>query len=276
MWRRNSKKNFTNFCRFSLGKFTARTFLLCCAYSTQVNAAPLLEYQVLRTFPHDTAHFTQGLQFHKGKIFESAGGYGHSALYEKDLATGKVLREQRMPAQIFAEGLTLFRDEWFLLSWRNQRGFVFDARLKQRRAFSYGGEGWGLTSNGKHFIMSDGSSLLRWREPEHFAVTRELMVRDDGRPVNWLNELEYAQGWVLSNIWYSDRIAVIDPRSGQVSAWLDLAALKRGVPKPPGWNEREHVLNGIAHDAETGRFYITGKCWPVLFEVQIKLPVAGQ
>lgn len=230
---------------------------------------PQLEYRVLRTLPHDENHFTQGLVMRKQRLFESAGGYGRSGLYEKDPASGTARRAAALPGAVFAEGLTLLGEELFLLSWRNGQAYVFDTALKPRRSLRYAGEGWGLTDDGRHLIMSDGSDTLRWRDPAQGAVVRELRVRAGTTPVTALNELEYARGMVFANIWHSDRIAVIHPQDGQVRAWLNLEALRKGLRKPPGWDEQEHVLNGIAHDAKLDQFYITGKCWPTLFVLDV-------
>lgn len=230
---------------------------------------PTVKFSVLRTLPHDTAHFTQGLILIEGKLFESAGGYGSSGLHEKNLSSGKSLHSVPLPREVFAEGLTQLGEELFLLSWRNRTAFVFDRSLRERRRLRYNGEGWGLTDDGRQLIMSDGSSTLRWLDPISGKVTREQIVRDGERKLSRLNELEYARGFIFANIWYSDRVAVIAPDTGRVRAWLDLSALRKGFAKPSSWNEQEHVLNGIAYDASTDLFYVTGKCWPLLYELRV-------
>lgn len=230
---------------------------------------PTLAYDVLRTLPHDEKHFTQGLVFRKNRLFESAGGYGRSGVHEKNPLNGKPLRTLKLPPDFFAEGLTQIGDELFLLSWRNGYGLVLDRSLRERRRFNYGSEGWGLSDDGEQLIMSDGSNRLRWLDPVSARVTRQVAVYAGRSPVSQLNELEYARGLIYANIWHSNRIAVINPDDGQILAWLDLAALQQNLRKPPQWNEREHVLNGIAYDSAKDLFYVTGKCWPLMYELRI-------
>lgn len=230
---------------------------------------PTLAYSVLRTLPHEERHFTQGLVFRKNRLFESAGGYGRSSVHEKELLGGKPLRSLKLPPDFFAEGLTQIGSELFLLSWRNGFGIVFDPSLRERRRFNYSGEGWGLSDDGRQLIMSDGSNVLRWLDPVSAQVTRRLAVLAGRSPVSQLNELEYARGLIYANLWHSDRIAVIHPHDGQVRAWLDLATLRQNLRRPAQWNEQEHVLNGIAYDSQRDLFYVTGKCWPVMYELRI-------
>ena len=237
--------------------------------TTAFSEGKSLGYKILRTLPHNPQHFTQGLLYRQNRLYESAGGYGESALYEKDFAHGKVLREHRFPDRIFAEGIALLGDELYLLTWRNGLGYVFDGTLKLKRQFEYRGEGWGLTDDGRQLIMSDGSDRLRWLDPLTLKATREVKVRDGRLSISLLNELEFAHGLVLANVWYSDRIALIAPADGQVRAWLDLSGLRRQMTKPADWDERENVLNGIAHDPQRDVYYVTGKRWPQMFELQI-------
>lgn len=251
-------------------------FLTACgaALAAPRDAAQTLSWRVLRALPHDPQHFTQGLVLHHGRIIESAGLYGRSALYEKELTTGRILRSARVPREWFAEGVTVWRDQIVLLTWLEQIAQVLTLDLIPVAQLSYRGEGWGITHNDAHLITSDGSATLRLRQPEDFSVVRELTVSDGARPINALNELEYARGAIFANVWRSERIAMIDPDSGRVRAWIDLHALLERFDKPSGWDAREHVLNGIAHDPQSDRFYITGKCWPVMFEIEIDHPDA--
>lgn len=237
--------------------------------SASDGSAKLLGYRVLRTLPHDTSHFTQGLVYEGKRLYESAGGYGSSALHEIDLESGRSLRSVQLPGHIFAEGLAALGSELLQLTWRNQVGFIYDRSLREVRRFRYSGEGWGLTRHGSDLVMSDGSADLRWLDARSFERIRSLRVHDRGKPVALLNELESARGHLYANVWKSDRIAVIDPDDGGVAAWLDLSGLRSRFRKPAGWNAQEHVLNGIAYDADKELFYLTGKCWPVLFEVEI-------
>lgn len=246
------------------------------AATREASQAPfLLGFRVMRELPHDVSHYTQGLAWHEGKLIESAGRYGHSALYEKDHASGRVAREVRLPRNQFAEGATIFGDEVVQLTWREGVAHVWDRLFRPLRKLRYAGEGWGITHDGRALITSDGSDALSFRDPADFSVTRMLPVHAAGRPVVRLNELEYARQRIFANVWLSDRIVVIDPADGRVEAWLDLAALKTRFDKPQGWQAHEHVLNGIAYDADGDRFFVTGKCWPRLFELKIEpLPQA--
>ena len=232
----------------------------------------VLPYRIINEFPHDETHYTQGLEWRDGRFIESAGGYGVSALLDKKRANGATTRSISLPRKVFAEGITQFRDRIFLLTWRERIAFVFTLDFRLLRSFQYDGEGWGLTHDGARLIMSDGSSRLSFRDPESFALTHRIEVIDSERPVVRLNELEYARGWVLANVWLTDRIAFIAPDTGRVHAWLDLAGLHARLPKRTGWDDRDNVLNGIAYDDETGHLYVTGKRWPTLFELQIVWP----
>lgn len=265
----SNQKKSGGFLAFFSHAFFCLILLFSLEKSCFAAPAPLLEYSVLRTLPHDEKHFTQGLVWRNGKLFESAGGYLRSGFYEKSLTSGKPLRSLRLPSDYFAEGLTQLSGEFFLLSWRNGYGYVFDAAFRQKRRFKYEGEGWGLTDDGRQLIMSDGSSRLRWLDPATARVTRSVTVSDDGAPVSQLNELEYAKGFIYSNIWHSNRVALIAPDNGRVQAWLDLSVLHQNLRRPDGWDEQENVLNGIAYDAAADVFYVTGKCWPLLYELRV-------
>lgn len=234
----------------------------------------VLHYRVVNEFPHNETHYTQGLEWRDGRFIESAGGYGVSVLLDKKRANGATTRSISLPRNVFAEGLTQFRDRIFLLTWRERIAYVFAPDFSLLKTFEYDGEGWGLTHDGSLLIMSDGSSRLSFRDPETFAVKRRLDVVDGVQPIARLNELEYARGWVLANVWQTDRIALIAPDSGRVHAWLDLEALHARLPKRAGWDDRDNVLNGIAYDNETGHLYVTGKRWPKLFELEIRWPKA--
>lgn len=254
--------------------FATIFLLLCCCVTTpsraETDAPQTLLWRAIRATPHDVTHFTQGLEIHRGRMLESVGRYGKSALYEKSIETGAVVREMRFPRKIFAEGVTVAHDRVIVISWLEQIAQVFDLDLHPVAQLRYEGEGWGLTHDDTHLIMSDGSATIRFRNASDFSVTREIAVRDGGQAVERLNELEFARGRIFANVWMTDRVAVIDPRSGRVDAWLDFSSLRMRLRKPPGWNEREHVLNGIAYDDASGHFYVTGKCWPLMFEIDIE------
>ncbi len=233
-------------------------------------STPSLSWKIVESYPHDTTHFTQGLVIHNGELIESTGGYGSSGLYAKEIASGRTLRAQRLPGTWFGEGATVWRDQIIVLTWREQIAQWFDLSLKPLKQQRYVGEGWGITHDGTHLIMSDGSARLRFRSADDFKVSREVVVRDGARAVAHLNELEFARGKVFANVWQTEKIAVIDASNGAVSAWLDLSSLKMRFQKPKSWNPVEHVLNGIAFDNDSGLFYVTGKCWPLLFALKIE------
>lgn len=222
-------------------------------------------YTVRSVFPHDPEAFTQGLVFHEGRLYESTGLYGRSSVREVALETGEVLRIIRLPAAYFGEGLALHAGRLIQLTWREQAGFIYDlGRFERIGEFSYLGEGWGLTHDGRRFIMSDGTSRLRFLDLHTLRVTGVLQVRLGNRPVSRINELEYVEGRIFANIWQEDRVAVICPESGFVLAWIDFSGLLT-----PEERRTVDVLNGIAYDAASGRLFVTGKKWPRLFEVEL-------
>ncbi|PTU31692.1 glutamine cyclotransferase [Stenotrophobium rhamnosiphilum] len=236
--------------------------------------APLLGFKVIQTLPHDSAHYTEGLVFYKGKLLESAGEYGESALYEKDLKTGKTLRSRTIEPQFFAEGLAVAHDRIVQLTWRENTAFVYDLAFNPLGTLNYNTEGWGLASfnNDQELVMSDGSPILRFIDGSDYHFLRQITVRDGDKEIMRLNELEEANGFIYANVWLTDKIAVIDPADGRVVNWLDLSRLQTLFKKPAKWNELDNVLNGIAYDTRTGHFYVTGKRWPALFEIKIDPP----
>lgn len=245
---------------------------LCASPASATQAAldaPLIEWRVRASLPHDERHYTQGLALHHDQLIESTGLYGSSALYVKELRTGNVVRSVALPRSWFGEGLTVWRERIVTLTWRERVAQWFDLDLQPLHRFEYSGEGWGITHDDHYLITSDGSAALRFRDPNTFAVERQIVVRDGVRLINRLNELEYARGLVFANVWQTNRITAIDPKDGRVRGWLDLSALHLSFRKPAGWNPVEHVLNGIAYDPESDLFYVTGKCWPVLFELEV-------
>lgn len=234
--------------------------------SCQKPAPSSLTYQIVSTRPHDAEAYTQGLEFHGDRLYESAGQYGESALREIVPATGKVLRKRPLAKTVFGEGLTIFGDELFILTWKAGTAYVLDPEtFKPLRTLNYTGEGWGLTHDASHLIMSDGTSELRFLNPKDFSVVRTLTVKDGNSPLKNLNELEMVDGQIFANIYMTERVARISPESGQVTGWLDLHGLRNQLT-PPGHAE---VLNGIARDPATGHLIVTGKYWPQMFEIKI-------
>ena len=227
--------------------------------------APVATATVIRSFPHDTSAFTQGLVWNGGVFYESTGREGRSTLRKVELQTGKVLQQVSVPAQYFAEGLALLNGRLYQLTWQAHQGFVYDlATFRQTGTFAYEGEGWGLTTDGTSLILSDGSNQLRYLDPQTFRETRVVNVMDGTEYVNEINELEWVKGEVWANVWHTDRIARIDPQTGKVKAWVDLTGLL-SAPLP----DPEAVLNGIAYDAQHDRLFVTGKLWPALFEISV-------
>jgi glutamine cyclotransferase len=228
--------------------------------------SPMVPARVIATYPHDAGAFTQGLFFHDGRLFESTGQYGESAIREVDLATGTVKREAKLPRQYFGEGSTGWGDTIVSLTWQHQKGFRWDREtFRPLGEFSYAGEGWGLTQDGESLILSDGSNELRFLDPDTFAERRRVAVTWQGRKIDDLNELEFVKGEVLANIWHTDLIARIDPATGTIKGFLDLSAVTASLNLKDG----EAVLNGIAYDAKADKLYVTGKDWPRLFEIAL-------
>ncbi len=228
---------------------------------------PVAPAQVVRSYPHDTAAFTEGLLIRDGWLYESTGFEGQSFIRKKVLATGRTVQSIAIPPGLFGEGIVDWRGTLYSFVWHGGRGFAWDLKsLKPIGTWHYTGEGWALTHDKSHIIMSDGTSTLRFLTPGSMKVVRRLDVTAEGAPVQMLNELEYVHGEILANIWQTDRIARIDPATGQVKGWIDVGALWRRV----GDLGRDAVPNGIAYDPRTDKLYVTGKNWPLLFE--IKLP----
>jgi glutamine cyclotransferase len=235
---------------------------------TQDGQAPsVIQYTftIVKTYPHDSNAFTEGLVFDKGALYESTGE--SSSLRRVDLETGNVLKEVSLPEDYFGEGLSAVNGSLVWLTWKNHVGFVYDEETFGLLGnFSYSTEGWGLTYDGNRLIMSDGSSSLYFLDPATFQRIGQVTVRDGNSSVASLNELEYANGDVYANIWLQRRIAIINPQSGEVKGWIDLSGLYQ-VNNPS--NIPDNVLNGIAYDSQTGRLFITGKDWQNLYQIQI-------
>jgi len=267
--------------------------------SRSAGATPRYRYKVVRTYPHDRRFFTQGLVYEGGFLYEGTGLYGESAIMRRDLQTGKILQMLRLPEKYFGEGITIFGDKLIQLTWQSSVAFVYERdTLRPLGEFRYTGEGWGLTHDGTRLIFSDGTATLRFLDPNTYVETGRMEVRDQGRPVRNLNELEFVPGQVegqggagakdeagggrpetggasglqpavsgliYANIWPTDRIAIIDPTTGRVTGWIDLS----GLYNPPAAERDDSVLNGIAYLPQTKRLLVTGKRWPRMYEIEL-------
>jgi len=223
-------------------------------------------YQVIHTYPHDAQAFTQGLIYLDGHLYESTGLNGHSSLREEDLVTGRIVKFADVSDKYFAGGLTDWGSTLIQLTWQNHVALIYDrATFHFLRTLPYTGEGWGLTHDDKSIILSDGTAQLRFLDPGTFHELRSITVKDRGKPVIQLNELEYIHGEIYANIWHSDRIARISPATGRVLGWIDLTGLLPAAEH----STAEAVLNGIAYDAQHDRLFVTGKLWPKIFEIRV-------
>jgi glutamine cyclotransferase len=222
---------------------------------------------VVAKLPHSTANYTEGFFYRDGRFYEGTGREGHSSVIVTEPKTGRVIQQRDLPRQYFGEGIIDWRDNLLEWTWQSHTGFIYDrTSLRIVGQFHYNGEGWGMTRTAAELITSDGSAILRFRNPDTFDQTRQIVVRDGGVAVQELNELEYVEGEIYANIWHSDRIARISPTDGRVLGWIDCTGLL-----PAGQRiDAESVLNGIAYDAQHHRLFVTGKQWPAIFE--IKLP----
>lgn len=230
------------------------------------DAPTQLTVKVLSVRPHDPQAFTQGLLLHNGSLYESTGLYGQSSLRRANPQTGEVMRRVGLASHLFGEGLERVGERLIQLTWREHIAFVYDLNSFDRLGeLTYAGEGWGLCFDGQQLIMSNGSDVLTFRDPDTFAETRRVKVTLGDQPLRDLNELEWAEGWVYANVWYDERIFRIDPRNGQVMAVINAASLRAQLSDDE--RAQADVLNGIAYDPDKRTFLLTGKWWPKLFEV---------
>jgi len=221
-------------------------------------------YKVINTFPHDPRAFTQGLVFEDGFLYEGTGLNGRSELRKVELETGNVLQTHKLPEEFFGEGITIFGDRIIQLTYQSNVGFVYNkGTFELLREFSYPTEGWGLTHDGKYLIMSDGTPMLYFLDPETFAQNHKIMVLDQDSPVWGLNELEYINGQIYANVWPTERIVRIEPETGRVIGWIHTEGILHDHSEPVD------VFNGIAYDAANRRLFVTGKFYPKLYEIKL-------
>ncbi|MEC3949340.1 glutaminyl-peptide cyclotransferase [Sphingobium sp. HWE2-09] len=229
-------------------------------------AAADTPWKLVATHPHDAGAFTEGLFYHNGALYESTGLEGQSDIRKVALKTGKVLQSRVIDPPYFGEGIVNWGGKLVSLTWRHRKGFVWTlSGFAPVSDFRYEGEGWGLTQDGRSLIMSDGTAQLRFLDPDSLTEQRRITVTWNGRAVDRLNELEYVKGEVWANIWYDTRIARINPATGAVIDWIDVAPLRKAA----GVRDSEAVANGIAYDTAKDRVFITGKYWPKLFEIKV-------
>ncbi len=231
------------------------------------NIAPKkYSYRVIKTFNHDPKAYTQGLFFHNGFLYEGTGQNGSSSLRKVELETGKVIQSNNLEQDYFGEGITLFGDKIYQLTWTSGIGFVYDAEtFKRLHTFNYTTQGWGLTTNGNELVMSDGSNTLYFMEPNDFSEVKKVEVFDNYGPQKMLNELEYINGKIWANVYTTNRVVIIDPQSGAVVSEIDFTGILKNSDK----TGNEDVLNGIAYDPTSKRIFVTGKNWPKLYQVEI-------
>lgn len=228
------------------------------------------DYEIVNVYPHDPEAYTQGLQYWDGYLYEGTGQYGESSIRKVETQNGHILAVLNMDNQYFGEGVTIYRDKIYQITWRSRKGFIYDLKtFSLESTFSYHSEGWGITTADDHLIMSDGSNKLYHVSPSGFSIFKEVEVYDHNGPVDQLNELEYIDGLVWANIWLTDRIVAIDPETGAVKAELDMTKLLSATEKAR-LNDSDDVLNGIAWNPKKNTFYLTGKRWPKLFEIRLK------
>ena len=221
--------------------------------------------EVVDQFPHDTESYTQGLFFHKGQMYETTGLNGKSTLRKVDINTGKPLKRIDFDKKYFVEGSVVFKDNLYILTWESRVAFIYGAdSLNYKSTWSYPREGWGITTDGKQLIASDGSAPLFFMD-ENFALQRRVNVKYEDRPVRWLNELEYIDGKIWANVYTTDEIVIINPKDGKVTGIVDC----RGLLPKELYTSQTDVLNGIAYDPASGKIYLTGKNWPKLYEVRL-------
>jgi len=234
-----------------------------CAHATEIEPEQYI-YKIVNKYPHDPQAFTQGLVWDKGFVFEGTGRHGYSSLRKVNLQTGRTEHEIEYEDDIFAEGVTVFHDKIYQLTWKNRLLFIYDKHdLSLIKKFNYPREGWGITHDSQNLIVSDGSSTLYFLDPETLVEVRRISAHEHSQVIGSLNELEYIHDRVYANVWKSNRVAIINPLHGQIEGWIDLSGLDEKLPK----HSDAGVLNGIMYDSDKQRLFVTGKLWPTLFEI---------
>lgn len=258
-----------------------------CGPSIEAGTVPEYGYEVVHTYPHDRNAFTEGLFYLNGFLYEGTGMPGYSDIRKVKLETGEVIQKHSIPDEYFGEGIIAWKDRLVELTWQTEIGFVYDLNsFAVQKEFHYPGEGWSMTTDGKRIIMDDGTPQIRFWDPETLQETGRLTVTEDGHPIDqsskWcggprcLNELEWVKGEIYANIWMTDWIVRIDPKSGKVVGWINCTGLLTPQDKIADGPQETDVLNGIAYDAKGDRLFVTGKRWPKLFEIKLIKKAASQ
>jgi glutamine cyclotransferase len=229
------------------------------------NSIPLYSYNIINTYPHDINAFTEGLVYESGVLYESTGRFNESTLRKVDLQTGEILKLHKLGESYFGEGITLYNNKIFQLTWKSNVGFIYDKdSFNLTSRFYYNTEGWGLTHNDEHLIMSDGTDEVYFLNPKNFKKVYSIKVHDKFRPVTRLNELEFIQGEIYADVWRSDKVVRICPHSGEVTGWIDF----KGLLSPKEY-KNAGTLNGITYDKQSNHIFVTGKMWPKIFEIKL-------
>ena len=229
------------------------------------NNVPRYSYNIINTYPHDVNAFTEGLVYESGFLYESTGRINESTLRKVDLQTGEILKLHKLDGNYFGEGITLYNDKIFQLTWKSNVGFIYDKdTFNLINKFYYNTEGWGITHNDEHLIMSDGTDEIYFLNPQNFKKVYSIKVHDEFRPIKKLNELEFIKGEIYANVWKCDKIARICPHSGKITGWIELKGLLS-----PKECKRAGTLNGITYDKKNNRTFVTGKMWPKIFEIKL-------
>ncbi|MBO5890180.1 MAG: glutaminyl-peptide cyclotransferase [Alistipes sp.] len=232
---------------------------------SEVVIAKLYDYRVVAEYPHSSKSYTQGLQYVDGVMWEGTGREGSSHLQTIDLKTGKVNILASLPSSEFGEGITHYKGRIYQLTWESHKAYLYDNKGNFIKNITYRGEGWGITTDGEHLYMSDGSSTIRRINPDTFATEESICVTLNGTPLDLLNELEWVDGHIWANVYLTDAIVEIDPRTGVVIGFIDLPELRGRLKNNP----EAEALNGVAYNATTGNFYVAGKDWNRIFEIEI-------
>lgn len=229
------------------------------------NNIPMYSYNIIKTYSHDARAFTEGLVYEDGVLYESTGKYNESTLRKVDLETGEILKLHKLSDNYFGEGIAIYDNKIFQLTWKTNVGFIYDKdTFSLINKFYYNTEGWGLTHNDEHLIMSDGTDEINFLNPKNFKKVYSVKVHDEFKPITRLNELEFIQGEIYANVWRTDKIARICPHSGKITGWIDL----KGLLSPKEY-KNAGTLNGITYDKQNNRIFVTGKMWPKIFEIKL-------